>query len=69
MQPSLSESIFKELNCLRFHFIHDIYKEVLESKAFTHVFMAYICGNTALVKGKTLQILCPPLKFFLIGMQ
>ncbi|KAB0349310.1 hypothetical protein FD754_014167, partial [Muntiacus muntjak] len=38
-------------------------------KAFIHVFMADICGNTSLVKGKTLQILCPPLKFFLIGIK
>ena len=68
LQPSLSESILKELNCLRFHFIH-ISKDVLESKAFIHVFMTDICGNTALVKGKTFQILCPPLNFFLVGIK
>lgn len=64
VQPSLSESILKELNCLRFHFIHDISKEVLESKAFIHVFMADICGNTALVKGKTFSIYIPHSIFF-----
>ena len=67
LQPSLSESILKELNCLRFHFIH-ISKDVLESKAFIHVFMADICGNTALVKGKAFQIL-PPTEIFLIGIK
>ena len=42
LQPSLSESILKKPNCLRFHFNHDI-SQALESKAFLYVFMAGIC--------------------------
>ena len=61
VQPSLRENILKEPNCLRFHFTH-ISEEVLESKAFIHVFMADICGNTALVKGRTFPKYIPPLK-------
>ena len=63
LQPSLSESILKKPNCLRFHFNHDI-SQALESKAFLYVFMAGICDNTALVKGKTFSKYFPPLKVF-----
>ena len=52
LQPSLSESILKKPNCLRFHFNPDI-SQALESKAFLYVFMAGIRDNTALVRGKT----------------
>ena len=63
LQPSLNESILKKLNCLRFHFKHDI-SQALESKAFLYVFIAGIHDNTALVKGKTFSKYFPPIKVF-----
>lgn len=62
LQLLLRESILKEPNCLRFYFTH-ISEEVLESKAFIHVFISKIfVGNTALVKGRTFSKYIPPLK-------